>query len=272
MKFAVTALAIAAGSTVSAQTLVAVAANPADNNFASEVISVDLPYDGNAMLGPAFGTATWAPGDMFGRTSRFAAADTEFGIPFAMADDSVSFTGDFQGIITEADTGDFFGNVDTVNNLNVSGGTAEYTWGDTGAGTLVSSVAIDMAAMGDFEAANDLHRFEISTDGGSTFNLLGDSVINQDIANSYTLANGNVADLDDPMFFNGQLLTNNFTTVTFDGLNLAVTGDIVLRYLGQQDGGAEAYAWRNASVEVIPAPASAALLGLGGLAAARRRR
>ncbi|MEL6795529.1 MAG: hypothetical protein AAFO89_01775, partial [Planctomycetota bacterium] len=147
MKFAVTALAIAAGSTVSAQTLVAVAANPADNNFASEVISVDLPYDGNAMLGPAFGTATWAAGDMFGRTSRLAAGDTQFGLPFAIADDSlIGFTGDLQGIIDENDNGDFFGLVDTQNNLNVSGGSAEYTWADTGAGTFVDSISIDMAA------------------------------------------------------------------------------------------------------------------------------
>jgi hypothetical protein len=138
MKTAITALAIAAGTTASAQTLVAVAADPANNNFASEVIAVDLPYDGNAMIGPAFGTATWAPGDMFGRTSRPAALDTEFGIPFAMADDSNgSFAGDTLGIVDALDNGDFFGVVDTVNNLNVSGGTGTYTWANTGAGTLV---------------------------------------------------------------------------------------------------------------------------------------
>lgn len=273
MKTAIAALAMVAGTTASAQTLVAVAADPANNNFASEVISVDLPYDGNAMMGPAFGTTTWAPGDMFGRTSRPAALDTEFGIPFTMADDSNgSFAGDTLGIVDALDNGDFFGVVDTVNNLNTSGGTGTYTWGNTGAGTLVSSVAIDMAAMGDFESANDLNRFEISTDGGSTFNILGDSVIEEDIANIYTTAGGNVSTLNDPMSFNGVLLDNNFETVTFAGLNLAVTGDIVLRYSGQMDGGSEGFAWRNATVEVIPAPASAALLGLGGLAAARRRR
>ncbi|MEO1689722.1 MAG: hypothetical protein AAFU61_17655, partial [Pseudomonadota bacterium] len=134
MKTAITALAIAAGTTASAQTLTAVSSS---NNFASEVITVDLPYDGNAMLD------TWAPGDMFGRTSRGAATN---GLPFAMADDSASiFPGDTAGIIGEADLAEFFGVVDTVNGDNGSGfGTADYTFADTGANTIVSSFSVDV--------------------------------------------------------------------------------------------------------------------------------
>ncbi|MEO0630245.1 MAG: hypothetical protein AAFY46_05910 [Planctomycetota bacterium] len=260
MKTAITALAIAAGTTASAQTLTAVSSS---NNFASEVITVDLPYDGNAMLD------TWAPGDMFGRTSRGAATN---GLPFAMADDSASiFPGDTAGIIGEADLADFFGVVDTVNNDNASGGSALYTWANTGAGTIVDSFSVDVAAMGDFEGS-DLYNFELSTDGGNTFGFAALASANEDIAQQYTVDSGAVSTLNDPMTFDGNVLDNNFLTVTFSGLNLAVTGDIVLRFSGQSDGGSEAFAWRNATVEVIPAPASAALLGLGGLAAARRRR
>ncbi|MEL7484133.1 MAG: hypothetical protein AAFN41_07240 [Planctomycetota bacterium] len=264
MKLAITALAIAAGTTASAQTLSAVAG--ASDNFTSEVITVDLPYNGNAMID------AWAPGDMFGRTSRPAAAGTAAGLPFAMADDSASiFPGDTAGIIGEADLADFFGVVDTVNNDNASGGSALYTWANTGAGTIVDSFSVDVAAMGDFEGS-DLYNFELSTDGGNTFGFAALASANEDIAQQYTVDSGAVSTLNDPMTFDGNVLDNNFLTVTFSGLNLAVTGDIVLRFSGQSDGGSEAFAWRNATVEVIPAPASAALLGLGGLAAARRRR
>ncbi len=267
MKTAIIALAIAAGTTANAQTLTAVAANPANNNFASEVISVDLPYDGIAMLN------TWAPGDMFGRTNDLAAQGTPAGLPFAIVDESTStFPTDTAGIIVRGvDNGDFFGVVDTVNNLNVSGGSADYTWNNTGAGTIVDTFSVDVAAMGDFEA-DDLYNFSISTDGGATFPFSALASANEDIAQQYTVASGAVSTLNDPMTFNGNVLDNNFLTVTFSGLNLAVTGDIVLRFAGQTDGGFEAFAWRNASIGVIPAPASAALLGLGGLAAIRRRR
>ncbi|MEL6498258.1 MAG: hypothetical protein AAGJ54_10005 [Planctomycetota bacterium] len=267
MKTAISALVIAAGTTASAQTLTAVAEDASNNNFATEVITVDLPYDGAAMLN------TWAPGDMFGRINDPDGQLTTGGLPFAMVDESTStFTTDTFGIIDRAtDFGDFFGVVDTVNGSNGSGGSADYTWINTGAGTIVNSFSVDVAAMGDFEGT-DLYNFSISTDGGATFPFSALASANEDIAQQYQVASGALSTLNDPMTFDGNALNNDFLTVTFSGLNLAVTGDIVLRFAGQSDGGTEAFAWRNASIEVIPAPASAALLGLGGLAAARRRR
>lgn len=269
MKTAITALAIVAGTTASAQTLTAVAANPANNNFASETFSNITPgYDGAAMLN------TWAPGDMFGRTNDPAAQLTTGGMPFAMVDESTStFPTDTAGIIVRGvDNGDFFGVVDIVNADNVSGfGTADYSWTNTGAGTIVDSFSVDVAAMGDFEAA-DQYRFDISVDGGTTFAFSQTASADENIAQLYTVASGATSTLNDPMTFDGSVLDNNFATFTFTGLNLAVTGDIVLRFVATTDGGTEAFAWRNANIEVIPAPASAALLGLGGIAALRRRR
>lgn len=267
MKTAITALAIVAGTAANAQTLTAVAENPANNNFASVNWSQLTPaYDGDAML------TVWSPGDMFGITNRATAGGA--GLPFAIADDSLSiFTGDTQGIIGENDNGDFFGIVDSQNSTNPSnGGVAEFTWTNPGANLFVDSFSVDVAAMGDFEASNDLYQFEISADGGSTFNTVAAAVVREDLGQGYTMDGGAFVTLDDPIEFGGALLTNDFATVSFTGLNLAVTGDIVLRFAGQSDGGSEAFAWRNGSIEVIPAPASAALLGLGGLAAARRRR
>ncbi len=278
MKTAIAALAIVAGTTASAQTLSAVGNA---NNFASETYSgLTLPYNGNAMIGDGTfgntgsGDTGWDPGDMFGRTNPTAAGATGGGLPFSILDESVAgFPGDSVGIISEFDTTtEFFGVVDSVNGNNSSGfGQADYTWTNTGAGTIVDSFSVDVAAMGDFEGS-DQYRFDISVDGGSSFPFSASAAANEDIANVYTMDDGSLSTLNDPMIFDGAILTNDFTTFTFSGLNLPVTGDIVLRFVGTSDGGSEAFAWTNANIEVIPAPASAALLGLGGLAAARRRR
>lgn len=266
MKTAIAALAMVAGTSASAQTLTAVAADGSDN-FASEAITAGaLAYDGNAFLD------TWAPGDMFGRTTGVTGGTSFF--PFAMIDESVSgFPGDPVGILSEFDfTTQFFGAVDTVNADNSGGtGQADYTWTNTGAGTIVDSFSVDVAAQGDFEAS-DQYVFSISVDGGATFPFTQAALFNGDIANVYTMDDGSLSTLNDPMIFDGAILSNDFTTFTFSGLNLPVTGDIVLRFAASTDGGSEAFAWNNANIEVIPAPASAALLGLGGLAAVRRRR
>ncbi|MEO1585237.1 MAG: PEP-CTERM sorting domain-containing protein [Planctomycetota bacterium] len=275
MKTAITALAIVAGTTASAQTLNAVSSG--SNNFLSESVTAGaLVYNGNAYLGDGdFGNGDWDPGDMFGRTTGgVTAGGAAAGLPFAMQDDSAgSFPTDGVGIISEFDTTtEFFGVVDTANNVNGSGfGTADYTWADTGANTFVDSFSVDVAAIGDFEGS-DQYRWDISTDGGSTFTNIASAAANEDISFQYTMDSGALSTLNDPMVLDGTILTNDFATFTFDNLNLAVTGDIVLRFVGASDGGSEAFAWNNASIEVVPAPASAALLGLGGLAAARRRR
>lgn len=258
--FAISAVAALAGS-ANASIGFAVSANAANDSFLSESITVAPGYDGNAMLN------TWGPGDMFGITSRPLASSTPFGIPFAMADDSlVGFTSDTQGIIDENDNGRFFGLVDSANGDNPgSTGNAEWTFDVSGASSL--SVNIDFAAMGDFEASNDAHTFTWSIDGSAPQPLFTSS-IDEASAQNYTMAGGALVNLDDPMLINGVLLDNNFQTVS---AGISGSGSVLtIAYEGEGDGGSEAVAFRN--ITVVPAPGAAGLLGFAGLAAARRRR
>lgn len=244
----------------SAQLGQAVSFDAGDDNFLTETITVDPGYDGNGML------ETWGGGDMFGITSRPDASGTPNGLPFAIADDSLTiFPGDNQGIVGELDEGRFFGVVDSVNGLNPSGsGTAEWTFDISGASGI--SVAIDFAAMGDFESS-DLHLFEYSIDGGVSSPLFTSSV-DEAGSQSYTMDDGGVYSLDDPMYMNGILLNNDFLTISE---SLAGSGSTLsITYFGTSDGGTEAFAFRN--IVVVPAPAGVALMGLGGLVALRRRR
>ncbi|MFG0258806.1 MAG: PEP-CTERM sorting domain-containing protein [Phycisphaerales bacterium JB041] len=258
----ITAIAALAGAACAANAQVgaAVSANAANDNFTSETITVDPGYDGNAML------ETWGAGDMFGITSRPDASGTPNGLPFAIADDSLfGFPGDSQGIVDENDNCRFFGVVDSVNGSNPgNGGTAVWTFDITGAGAL--SINIDFAAMGDFEAA-DVHLFEVDIDGGG-FTTLFEASINESGSQDYTMADGGVYTVDDPMSMNGTLLNNNFQPPS-----AAVAGSgstLTLRYAGTSDGGTEAFAFRN--IVVVPTPGALALIGLGGLTAIRRRR
>lgn len=254
--FAIAALAGAACA-ANAQFGAAVSENAANDNFLSETITVDPGYDGNGMID------TWGPGDMFGITSRPAAAGN---LPFAIADDSLfGFPGDNQGIVDENDDGRFFGVVDSVNGSNPSGGgTAQWTFDITGAGAL--SINIDFAAMGDFESS-DVHLFEVEIDGGG-FTTLFQASIDENSSQDYTMADGGVYTVDDPMSMNGNLLNNNFQTLS---ATVAGSGSsLTLRYAGSSDGGSEAFAFRN--IVVVPTPGALALLGLGGLTAIRRRR
>ncbi|MDQ7013359.1 MAG: hypothetical protein Q9O74_05610 [Planctomycetota bacterium] len=260
MKIVAIAALAGAACSANAQFGAAVSENAFDDSFLSETITVDPGYDGEAMLN------TWGPGDMFGITSRPGADGTPFGLPFAMADDSLfGFPGDNQGIIDENDLGRFFGVVDSVNGSNPGGGgTAEWTFDISGAGAL--SINIDFAAMGDFESG-DTHLFEVDIDGGG-FSTLFVATIDQDSSQDYTMADGGVYTVDDPMSINGTLINNNFQTI---GAAVAGSGSVLtLRYAGTADGGSEAFAFRN--IEVIPTPGAFALLGLGGIAAIRRRR
>lgn len=221
----------------------------ASDNFLSESIDSDAGFT--------------SAGDMFGIRQRPDNA------PFAIYDDSaVGFPGDTLGIITEADTARFFGLVDNINGQNSGAMTATWTFDIAGYTDL--SVAADMAAMGDFEASNDLNLFTWSIDG-STPAALFTSSVNEDGDLDYTLAGGAVVTLSDPMLMNGTTLSN-----VFQNISAAVSGTgsvLTIQYSGQGDGGSEAFAFRNLTVNgVIPTPGAAALLGLAGVAGIRRRR
>jgi hypothetical protein len=262
MKIAAIVALAGVAAAANAQIGRAVSFDAADDNYLSETISVAPGYDGNAML------ETWGGGDMFGITSRPLAEGTPFGMPFAMADDSLTiFPGDSLGIVGELDLGRFFGVVDSVNGSNPSGdGTAEWSFDIIGASDM--SVSVDFAAMGDFEASSDAHLFTYSIDGGITYLDLFTATIDESATQTYTMDDGGMYDIDDPMSMNGVLLNNDFQSVTAD---IDGTSSLLLiRYYGINDSGSEAFAFRN--MTVVPTPATAALMGLGGLVALRRRR
>ncbi len=79
---------------------------------------------------------------------------------------------------------------------------------------------------------------------------------------------GAIFNLNDPMLMNGVLLNNDFQTFA---AAIADTGlMLTIAFNGGSNSGNEAFAFRN--LNVIPTPGSVALIGLGGLAAVRRRR
>jgi MYXO-CTERM domain-containing protein len=216
---------------------------------------------------PAFAS----PGDGFGVFQRGVSAT----LPFALMDDSApgiinGFPPDSQGIVS--DWRPFFGVVDTENPNNTGFVSAE--WGFDITGLTSMSMDIDMAAMGDFEAVAgfgpaDSFTFSFDIDGGGFTNLFTHS-INAAGSKSYTLAGGGVFLLQDPLSMNGVELSNIFQT-----LSAAITGTgstLTLRLTVQADGGSEAFAIDKIVLNGVPTPGAFALLGLGGLAAARRRR
>lgn len=233
----------------SAQIGAAVSANASNDSFLTQTISSDYTIGG----------------DMFG--IRSVGNPGTPGLPFSIADESGNNLDDLQGIInTNLDFGRFFGAVDTVNGEGSDTGTANWTFDISGFFGL--SVDIDFAAMGNFEDS-DVHNFVWSIDGSPSASLFSTSV-DTDGATTYTMADGTMVDLNDPMSMNGTLLSNVFQTLS---ASISGTGStLTIGYSGTTDGGAEAFAFRNMVINGIPTPASIGLIGLAGLAAARRRR
>jgi hypothetical protein len=86
-------------------------------------------------------------------------------IPFAVLDDSAgTFPPDTLGIIKTGNTDEFFGIVDT-NNPDTGGSDVVSTWVFDISGASNLFLAIDMGAMGDFEAASDFFNWSYSIDG-----------------------------------------------------------------------------------------------------------
>lgn len=192
--------------------------------------------------------ANWSPGDWFG-VATYGAWPQSSGVPFAIADDSVigvsgsPFPADSQGIIDSsvAASDRFLSATDTENSLNL-GGVSTATWVFDIASASNLSIAIDMAAMGDFEAGADLFDWTYQIDGGAVQPLFISSV-DEAISTSYTMEGGLVVALDDPLLVNGTLLNDVFQTLT-----AAIAGSgstLTLNFTANTDGGTEAYAARN---------------------------
>lgn len=175
-------------------------------------------------------------------------------IPFQLVDDSNNGNpADVQGIVdTATKTDGWFGITDTENDDN-PGGAVSATWEFDIAGATGLEVSIDFAAMGDFESANDMFNFTYSIDGNPEQALFTSSVDEDGMA-TYTLADGDMFTLDDPLTMEnnaGQItqLSNIFQTLTSA---LPADGDVLtISLLAQADGGTEAFAFDNIEVSGI---------------------
>lgn len=195
---------------------------------------------------------------------------TDRTVNFDFADDSAgSFPADTFGILKTGKTDRVFGAEDLINPDNPSGA-AQADWSFDISGYTDITVCIDFAAMGDFEASNDIFSIQASIDGGSFTNIFS-FVVREDLdLYPYTLESGTVVNINDPMQVNGVVLDNNFVTLT--SANLGSGSTLALRYSGNADGGSEVIIIDDIVIKGVPAPASAALIGLAGLVGLRRRR
>lgn len=256
--------------TTHSQILAAAAALGLAGAAQAEVIAFDMVD--SASQGIVSYTNVWngafsSAGDGFQMYQR----DVSTTIPFSVLDDSLSiFPGDTLGIIDENNEDVFFGVTDTVN--GDSPGTVSATWQFDIAGFSDLSLAIDMGAMGDFESS-DSFSWAYSIDGGA-FTTLFESMVDEAIAQDYTLASGTLVTLNDPMSVNGTLLSNQLQTIA---AALAGSGSVLeLVLTANTNGGTEAFAFQNLIISgtAVAEPGVLALLGIGfaGLGLARRRR
>ncbi|MEM1097960.1 MAG: PEP-CTERM sorting domain-containing protein [Planctomycetota bacterium] len=200
------------------------------------------------------------PGDFFGIRSRSnpdpAGSTGLFGLPFAIADDSLTLDaptdsdpGDLQGIIGENDTFDFFGVVDNLNSQNEEAQTATWVFDITGLTDL--DLSIDFAAMGDFEfpddgipdpTVQDFYQFDVSIDGGTAQTVFSATVDDAGAA-TYTMDSGATVDLNDPVSVNGTQLSNEFQNLS--NLIEGTGSSLALSFTAFTDGGSEAFAFKE---------------------------
>ncbi|MEO0728473.1 MAG: lamin tail domain-containing protein, partial [Bacteroidota bacterium] len=225
--------------TVSAQTVIA------SQDF-------DTPLNLNSQMIDPDGSAFSSAGDMFDVRNESSS------LPFAISDDSVdascrgnaAFPTDNQGFITcSYPDGNFFGVVDLDNNDNPDGmGTVDWAFQIDDATDL--AVSIDMAAMGDFENSSDIYNFSYSFDNVN-FTPLFSSSVDEAGDQTYTLEDGDMFTLDDPLQMNGIILNEAFQTFTG---SLTGTGAVLyLHFEATNDGGAEAFAFDNIVIEGVVA-------------------
>ncbi len=157
---------------------------------------------------------------------------------------------DTQGVInTAAKLDTWFGVTDTVNGAN-PGGDATATWAFNVAGAANLQVSVDMGAMGNFEAGGadaDTYTWTYALDGGA-FHPLFTSSVDETTSANYTMANGQVTNLIDPLYMTNSAnatvqLSNVLQTITSA---IAGTGNqLTIRLFSHTDGQAEAYAFDN---------------------------
>ncbi len=199
-------------------------------------------------------------GDFWGVTNAYTGNPVN--TPFAIVDDTNPacanfFPNDNNGIIPCNYGNQFFGMTDTENPDNMGPVSAEWVF-DVSSAINLTGITIDMGAMGDFEASNDNFTWSYSIDGGPFTNIFVMSP-NESINADYTMDNGNIVTLNDPMTVNGTTLLNDLTTFS---ANINGAGsELTLRVEGMGDGGSEAIAWDNITIKGIPAGVAVPTMG-----------
>jgi len=190
----------------------------------------------------AFQGAFVAPDDGFEKYQRGVSPT----IPFQLVDDSAgSFPPDDQGIVKTGDNDVFFGVADTENPQNSGPVDATWKFDISSGGTVPLLLCIDMAAMGDFETSNDEFSWSYVIDAGSISTVF-QSTVDESSSLTYTMENGALVSLNDPMLVNGEILTNDFHTFC---TNLAGSGsELELKLEATTNGGDEAFAFKNIKI------------------------
>jgi len=240
-----------------------------------------------------YGAGGGAGGDVFGRVSPWNGG-LGTGGPFDVWDDSVVdssgggvFPGDSRGLAGKGATAFFAMNdMDGAEMPNIL---PDATWSfDISSALSITDITMDIAAMGDFEAASlDGFLVEAQIDGGGYVPIFA-GITDEDGVQAYRfMDDGTVpVDTNDPLELHidgvatGQYLDRGGTgTGVFDSYtSLALAGqsgstlDIRVSWAGTPSG-SEPMGLDNFTINgVIPAPGALALLGVAGLAARRRRR
>ncbi|HFA51480.1 MAG TPA: hypothetical protein ENJ95_20900 [Bacteroidetes bacterium] len=205
-------------------------------NLISRTVTVDMAF---VNLGDIFGVA-----NPFSGAPNFA--------PFSLIDDTNiscfnSSPTDNQGVIPCDYGNQFFGMVDTENPNNMGPVSAEWVFDISYAANL-SSISMDMSAMGDFETSNDVFLWSYSIDG-APFTTIFTMVPDESINATYTLQNGSTRTLNDPMTVNGTVLLNQLTH--FSAPISGAGSQLTLRLEGMGNGGTEALAWDNIKISGV---------------------
>ncbi len=189
-----------------------------------------------------------APGDGF---QKYDVDVDPNAIPYALLDETNgAFPADEVGIIDKtSDFDEFFGICDTVNNDNPDANPYHATWVfDTSSASGDIELWIDLAAMGDFEATAtpaDVFTWSYQVDAGAPVQVLA-ATVNEDINQTYTMADGTTRVLDDPLVVAATTMSNQFTT--FNVPIGAAGAQLTVVLTAVADGGSEAYAVRNIKV------------------------
>ncbi len=183
-------------------------------------------------------------------------------IPYALVDDTASvYPADQIGIIDSAtDFDDFFGICDIVNDDN--SGPLHATWVfDISSANANPKLWVSLAAMGDFEVetpdvVGDVYSWSYQVDSGPVVTAI-EAGANEDGSMTYTMADGTVRVVDDPLVANGVTLFNGFQSFE---IPITQGSQLTVVLTALTDGGSEGYAARNIVITSDPPPAPPAVV------------